>query len=129
MNDPPAFLWNALWTRSIEKRKCIEEISENRCTPIATALNPIIVWLFNAVRNEKEKKISILLRYWFSFDGLWLGALLSRYLELGCCFDGFFCQGNTKFRVFLLFLSQTNKLPTTHYSSLPYRCAIGLAME
>lgn len=44
IKDPAAFLWNALWTRSIEKRKCIEEISENKCTPIATALNPIIVW-------------------------------------------------------------------------------------
>lgn len=44
IKDPAVFLWNALWTRSIEKRKCIEEISENKCTPIATALNPIIVW-------------------------------------------------------------------------------------
>lgn len=63
--------------------------------------------------ERKKKKISTLLRYWFSFDGSWLA---SCYLVRG--FVGFFCQGNTKFRVFLLFLTQTNKLPT-HYSSLP----------
>lgn len=76
-------------------------------------------------RRSKRKKISTLLRYRFSFDGSWLAP---RYPDISWRgLAGFFCQGNTKFRVFLLFLTQTNKLPTLFFAS--YRCAIGLAVE
>lgn len=93
-----------------------EEISENRCASIAAALNPISSLITRRpFETKKRKKIKKLASFDIGFLLGVRGASLSRYLERSCCLARFFCQPNTKFSVFLLYLGQKNKLPT-HYS-------------